>query len=239
MPDLKVFMASAPEGWRLDIFYKKIRHIYFRVYPDKKLVKVSAPYRIKNASLNAVILAKSAWLLKQINTPRPIPVAPTQMQTKDVTYFKGKSCPLVFLERPAPPQVVLDGSGQIQVYTRPGASEEKKQAVLSQWYRTCLKAEIQKLLDQWEPVIGVNAEDFGVKKMKTRWGSCNTRDRRVWINMALIRLAPCYLEYVLVHELVHLLERYHNQRFYGFMDQFLPQWKRLKVELNQYSLRMG
>ncbi len=239
MPDLKVFMALAPEGWRLNIFYKKIRHIYFRVYPDKKLVKVSAPYRIKNAALNAVISAKSAWLLKQINAPARVPLVSPEMQTKDVAYFKGQSYPLIFLDRQAPPKVVLDENQGILVYTRPGALEEKKQAVLSQWYRTCLKAEIQKLLGKWQPVIGVHAEDFGVKKMKTRWGSCNTRDRRIWINLALIRLSPCYLEYVLVHELVHLLERYHNQRFYGFMDQFIPQWKQLKVALNRYSLSMG
>jgi predicted metal-dependent hydrolase len=239
MPDLKSFMARAPEGWRLDIIYKKIRHIYFRVYPDKKLVKVSAPYRIKNSALNAVISAKSGWLLKQISTPRPVPAASPEMQTKDVSFFKGKSYPLLFLERPAPPRVVLDEDRGILVYTRPGATEEKKNAVLSQWYRNCLKDEIRDLLERWEPVIGVATEDFGVKKMKTRWGSCNTQARRIWINLALIRLSPCYLEYVLVHELIHLLERYHNQRFYGFMDRFLPRWKELKTELNRYSLRMG
>ena len=237
MPDLKSYVAPAPDGWRLDIIYKKIRHIYFRVYPDKKLVKVSAPHRIKESDLNAVISAKSGWLLSQINTP--VPAAPPEMQTGDVSYFKGKAYPLVFMERPAPPRVILDKNRGLLVYIRPGASHEKKMAVLSQWYRTSLKEEIRGLLDVWEPVIGVTARDFGVKKMKTRWGSCNTRARRIWLNLALIRLSPCYLEYVLVHELVHLLERYHNRRFYGFMDQFLPRWKIVKQELNRYSPATG
>lgn len=91
-------------------------------------------------------------------------------------------------------------------------------------------------LQKIEPVIGVRVADWGVKKMKTRWGSCNTRDRRVWLNLELAKKPPRCLEYVLVHEMVHLLERNHNDRFKGFMDRFLPQWQMCREELNRAPL---
>lgn len=132
--------------------------------------------------------------------------------------------------------VSLDSPGELLLYVRPKSSCEKREKILSAWYRSQLKAEIALLLEKWEPCMGVKTREFGVKKMKTRWGSCNTRAKRIWINLSLIRLAPCFLEYVLVHELVHLLERNHNQRFHSFMDQFVPNWPILKKELNQFRL---
>jgi predicted metal-dependent hydrolase len=231
MPDLKSFMASAPGGWGLEIAYKPIRHIYFRVYPEKKKVKVSAPVGISSSRLSSAIHAKSGWLLRKMNSPRH----KIHLENKSICHFKGQAYPLVHLERPGAPKVLFDPEKGIIVQTRPGATPEKKADVLSQWMRQRLKQEIALLLDQWEPVMGVKARQFRVRKMKTRWGSCNTRARRIWINLALIRLSPEFLEYVLVHELAHLLEPSHNRRFYRVMDQFLPQWKKYKTGLDQYA----
>ncbi len=233
---MRAFIAPAPQGWRIEILRKQIRHIYFRVFQDKKLVRVSAPLRVRQAVLDAAIAAKAPWLLKQVHTRKTRPRISTEMQAGDTAWYKGRACPIVYMETSGPGRVVMDPDRRLRVYARPGATPEKKQHLLSQWYRNRLKVEIRLLLDKWEPVIGVTAREFGVKKMKTRWGSCNTRAQRIWLNAALIRLSPCYLEYVLVHELVHLLERGHNPRFYGFMDRFLPGWKRLKDALNQYIL---
>jgi len=247
MPDLKPDMTSdfrsdltsvlpaAPAGWHLYVLYKSVRHIYFRIYPGQNQVKITVPRRISSSGLDAAIQAKSQWLLNKISVQRPIPGADSELKDEGECRFKGRTYPLVFRVWAAPPRVLFDSETGITVYTRPGTGPEKKAGILSQWMRQCLKREIRILLDRWEPVMRVEACEFGVKKMKTRWGSCNTRAGRVWINLALIRMSSGLLEYVLVHELVHLLEPSHNHRFYDLMDRFLPRWKRDKAELDRFS----
>ncbi|WDP89084.1 MAG: M48 family metallopeptidase [Desulfobacter sp.] len=236
MAELKSVVAGAPRDWRLEIVRKAVRHIYFRVYPEQKLVKISAPRRVSRDDLDTAIRDRSPWMLKQIKKSRPAPRPGALLPDHGKLRFRGRQYPLNFIDG-QPPRVGFDPDKGVVVQTRPGAARDKKAAVLEGWLRQCLKGDIRELLDKWEPVMGVRASDFGVKKMKTRWGSCNTRVGRIWINFALIRLAPWLLEYVLVHELSHLLEPSHNRRFYGIMDQFLPGWKNCRAELDQYSPR--
>ncbi len=119
---------------------------------------------------------------------------------------------------------------------RPGTGRDKREQFLNYWYRRHMKLLVPGLISQWEPVIGVQAVDWGIKKMKTRWDSCNVRDHRVWLNLELAKKSPPCLEYVLVHEMVHLLERHHNERFKALMDRFMPQWRLYRDELNQAPL---
>ena len=113
---------------------------------------------------------------------------------------------------------------------------EAREAVLYAWYRAWLKAQIPPLIAKWEPVVGVQVAEWGVKRMKTRWGSCNIQARRIWLNLELVKKPPQCLEYVLVHEMVHLLERLHNDRFRAYMDQCMPQWRLYRDELNAAPL---
>ncbi|MEX0608622.1 MAG: SprT-like domain-containing protein [Balneolaceae bacterium] len=112
------------------------------------------------------------------------------------------------------------------------STKEKRATVLEEWYRAEIKKEISKLISKWEDPMGVSVKEFGVKRMKTRWGTCNIRDRRIWLNLELAKKSPDCLEYVVVHEMVHLLERLHNKRFHNFMDQFFPEWRQIKKKLN-------
>lgn len=236
MQALDAVMAGAPEGWRVEIVRKKIRHIYFRVNPGRKTVGISVPVRISRSALEKAVSAKSAWLARQMNRPViPGPLSP-EMISKDTTWYRGRSYTLTYEERAEPPRVIFSDDAGITVYTRPGANSDKKKAVLDGWYRERLRRDVKKLLDVWESGIGVTAKDFGIRRMKTRWGSCNVRAARIWVNLALIRLDPVFLEYVVVHELIHLLEPKHNKRFYGFMDRFLPDWRSRKTALNTYTL---
>lgn len=233
MEDLGSFLASAPSGWRLEILYKPIVHIYFRVYPHQKKVRVSAPEKVDARTLEKAIGSKSAWILKQVSNSRQKTPLPGRNWPKNSCYFQGKLFPLFSMEADARPGVVLDHQKGVMVFSRPGSTPCKKDQILSQWFRRQLKDEISNLLDKWQPALGVRASEFGVKKMKTRWGSCNTKARRIWINLALICLDPGFLEYVLVHELVHLLEPSHNKRFYGFLDLYLPHWQQMEKGLKQ------
>jgi predicted metal-dependent hydrolase len=140
------------------------------------------------------------------------------------------------LQHAGPNRVSINGNSELRMQVRPGADRDKRESVLTEWYRRQLKALIPDLIAEWQPVLGVEVADWGVKKMKTKWGSCNTRDRRVWLNLELAKKPPRCLEYVLVHELAHLLESHHNGRFKALMDQFMPRWRLHRDELNQAPL---
>ena len=103
---------------------------------------------------------------------------------------------------------------------------------MKEWYRKQLKSQIPPLLEKWEKTIGVKSKDWGVKQMKTKWGACNTDDARIWLNLELAKKPPICLEYILVHELVHLHEKHHNDRFVQLMDKFMPKWRMHRNELN-------
>ena len=134
------------------------------------------------------------------------------------------------------PSVELKHS-QILLRVRPGTSEEKKQAIVDHWYRQQLKQAIPPLIARWEPLMGVKVERFFVRRMKTRWGSCNPRAGSIRLNTELAKKPGECLEYVVVHEMAHLLEPTHNARFVALMDRFMPHWKQMREELNRWPLR--
>ena len=136
----------------------------------------------------------------------------------------------------AVPKVVIRHNTHIDLYVRLGSSEEKRQQVITEWYRQQLKARIPALIDKWQPIIGVEVSDWGIKQMKTKWGTCNITARRIWLNLDLAQKPEHCLEYIIAHEMVHLLERHHNDKFTAYMDRFLPQWRSYRDELNQFIL---
>ena len=120
---------------------------------------------------------------------------------------------------------------------RTGADEDKKQSIVDDWYRRQLKDEIQPLIAKWQRRLGVSVERFGVRKMKTMWGSCAPKTEAILLNLELAKKPPTCLEYIVAHELVHLLEPTHNSRFVALMDQFMPQWRFHREELNRLPVR--
>ncbi len=146
-------------------------------------------------------------------------------------YFLGNRYLLNVVEASIKPYVELNNK-YISLYIRPNSTKEKREKIMNEWYREQLKDMIPVYIEKWEAIIGVNVEEWGVKIMKTRWGSCNIKAHRIWINLELGKKNPRCLEYIVVHEMVHLLERKHNDRFKSYMDKFLPNWKSIKAELN-------
>lgn len=121
----------------------------------------------------------------------------------------------------------------IDLYVRENTPKYLRERVIMEWYRNRLKELIPPLISKWEPVMGVKVNEFGVKMMKTRWGTCNPSARRIWVSLELAKKSPICLEYIVVHEMVHLLERTHNERFTAYMDRFIPNWRAVKAELNE------
>nr|WP_319492672.1 SprT family zinc-dependent metalloprotease [uncultured Desulfobacter sp.] len=241
MHDLSRFFPAAPKGWEYELIYKPIRHIYFRIYTDKKIVRISAPFKISSKELAQAIQVKSAWLMEKMrafaSAPVPLNPGPALRDNRSCMVW-GKSLAVVRENCTAQPRICLTSESEITVRVPPDFGTKKEESLWNRWLRSLLNERIQLLLGKWQPAMGIAPSECRLKKMKTRWGSCNTRVKRIWINACLVHLDPSLLEYVLVHELVHLLEPGHTRRFYEIVKKYLPDWKDRESRLNQIELKL-
>ena len=224
-------------SFNVEIVQKRIKNIYFRVYPLKETIIVSAPVHLDPETLNRAILSKRDWIIRQVNKGQARhPSLQKSYTTGEEFLFKGKSYLLKVIEQDQGQNVYISNDGHIHLMVNPGSGILERESLLDDWCREEIKKSIPSILEKWQPLTGVKIRQFGIRKMKTRWGSCNINAARIWLNLRLIHLPLEFLEYVTVHEMVHLLERGHNARFKGFMDRFIPDWRNLKKELEKFSL---
>lgn len=220
-------------GITVEVVRKKVKNINLRVYPSRREVRISAPWYLKKRVIRDFAESKLPWIKKHFEQVQKVPgTIEPRYESGEIHYYHGKPLELSVIEKNSKPEVKLLAEKKVlQLQVRPGTSLEKREKVLREWYRSRLKVEIAKLIEKWESPTGVSVSEFGVKQMKTRWGSCNIRAKRIWLNLELAKKSPACLESVVVHEMVHLLERYHNKRFYRLMDSFFPQWREIEKEL--------
>ena len=220
----------------VEIHKKNIKNLHLSVLPPQGRVRVSAPNNMNDEAIRVFIITKIGWIKRQQekykNQPRQCERAYVSGES---VYFCGKRYRLDVIHSNVCNDVRISGDKLI-FQVREASTTEQRANVLNAWYRENIKKEIPKLLEKWQKVIGVTADSWGVKNMKTRWGTCNVKDKRIWINLQLAKKYPECLEYVIVHELVHLLEKNHNKMFIGYMDEFLPYWRTTKDELNALIL---
>jgi predicted metal-dependent hydrolase len=188
---------------------------------------------VNDEAVRLAVIDKLGWIKRQ---KAKFAEQPRQTQREMVNgeshYFLGKRYRLRVHEQEAPARVAVRGIASLDLFVRPGASAEQREAVLLHWYREQLKALIPLLLEKWQPILGVQASYWSIKKMKTKWGSCNPAAKRLWFNLELAKKPVSCLEYIVVHELVHLLERNHTERFTALMDGFMPNWRVCREVLN-------
>ncbi|MGE4574401.1 MULTISPECIES: M48 family metallopeptidase [Parachlamydia] len=223
-------------GITVDIVRKEIKNLHLGVYPPDGKVRVAAPLAVNDEAIRYAVIGKMGWIKQQqakfTNQPRQ---SPREMVSGESHYFLGQRYRLDVIECPGPIKVICNKS-VIKLHIPPQSNAEQRELVLQQWYRKEIKSLIPPMLDKWQPLLNVEAAEWGVKKMKTKWGSCNTSERRIWINLELIKKPIQCLEYIVVHELVHLLEKHHNARFKAFMDNFMPHWRLHREELGREPL---
>ncbi|MCP4104097.1 MAG: M48 family metallopeptidase [Desulfobacteraceae bacterium] len=135
--------------------------------------------------------------------------------------------------------MVLSNKSRVDLYIRPDTAKEKRQSVMNEWYRAELKKLIPPIIEKYENQLGVKTNDWSVRQMKTKWGSCNIEDKRIWINLELAKKPVICLEYIILHEMIHLIERHHNDNFLAHMTRNMPQWKFHKQELNRLPVSHG
>ena len=224
-------------GIAVEVLRKNIKNLHLGVYPPDGRVRVSAPRHFDDAAVRLAIITRLDWIRRhQAALRRQSRQSQREFVTGESHYFAGRRYRLDVIERDGAPEVRLRNNQTLELRVRPGTERSKREAVLHGWYRQQLRAQLPALVAQWEPVVGVSVNEVRIKRMKTRWGSCNIKAKRVWLNLELAKKPAACLDYVLVHELVHLLERRHNRRFRELMDRFMPQWRLHRDELNRAPL---
>ncbi len=220
----------------VDVVLKDIKNIHLSVYPPTGRVRISAPLRMDLDTIRVFAITKLGWIKSQQKKLRE-----QERETlreyldRESHYVWGKRYLLKVEEKDATPEVTLKHNKMI-LWVRPSTSHKKKQAILDGWYREKLKEVASTLITKWEPLMGVTVERFFVRRMKTKWGSCRPESKSIRLNTDLAKKPPELLEYIIVHEMVHLLERKHNDRFMALMDRFLPLWRNHRDELNRAPL---
>jgi predicted metal-dependent hydrolase len=221
----------------VEVVQKDIKNIHLSVYPPDGKVRVAAPLRMEIDIIRVYVISKLGWIKQQQKKLREqLRETPREYLNRESHYVWGKRYLLEIMEKDASPRVELKHN-KILLQVRPASDAEKKQAILDAWYREQLKKAVLNLLEKWQPLMGVQVEKFFVQKMKTKWGSCSPHSKNIRLNTDLAKKPPECLEYVLVHEMTHLLEPSHNARFVALMDKFMPKWMFYKDELNQLPLR--
>lgn len=222
---------------KIEVEQKDIKNIHLSVYPPNGSVRIAAPNRMDLDTIRVFALNKLKWIKKQQNTfQNQERETARDYLSKESHYFLGKRYLLKVIEHNQIPKVVLKHK-TIELYVRPQSSKLKRAEIMEEWYRNELKALVPKLIGKWEEVIGVQSNEFGIKKMRTKWGTCNTSAKRIWLNLELAKKPLQCIEFIIVHELVHLLERSHNEIFVGYMNKFMPKWRLYREELNKLPFR--
>jgi predicted metal-dependent hydrolase len=224
-------------GISVDVYKKDIKNVHLSVYPPTGKVRISAPLRMSLDNIRVFAISKLAWIRQQQKKVQEQEREPSrEYLDRESHYVWGKRYLLKMIEKDAAPEVELKHR-HLVIQVRPGTGEERKQAILEEWYRTQLKAAVPVLIAKWQPLMGVNVERFFVQRMKTKWGSCNPSTAGIRVNTDLARKPRECLEYIIVHEMTHLLEPTHNSRFIALMDLFMPNWQSYREALNHLPVR--
>lgn len=217
---------------KVHIRYKRVRNINLRVCPPDGAVRVSAPRYMSRKEVRAFLISKSEWIKRK---QKEIAARERDLQSDynegSLHTLLGKKYPLRISVTPGPSRAEIRNE-ELHLAMNRRARPESRSKIIKEFYRDILKERVPALIARYEPIMGVRVEDFGIKEMRSRWGSCNTATGKIWLSLELARREPDCLEAIVVHEMVHLLERKHNKHFYALMGRFYPEWKEAKEKLN-------
>jgi predicted metal-dependent hydrolase len=220
----------------VDVVKKDIKNLHLSVYPPAGKVRISAPQRMDLDTIRVFAITKLGWIKKQQQKLREQErETPRECLDRESHYLWGKRY-LLKVERKDTASFISLRHNKMVLHIHPDTSEERKQALLAEWYREQLKEAVFPLIAKWEPLMDVKVGMFFIQRMKTRWGSCNYRSGNIRLNAELAKKPPACLEYVVVHEMAHLLEPTHNSSFIALMDRFMPSWRGHREELNRAPL---
>ena len=220
----------------VDVVLKDIKNVHLSVHPPFGRVRIAAPSRMKLDNIRLYAISKLDWIKSQqkqlLGQQRE---TPREYLERESHFVWGKRYLLKVVEHDAPPAIELKHRALV-IHVRPNTQQARREQLIDDWYREQVKSETALLIEKWEPIMGVKSNGFYVQRMKTRWGSCNADAKTIRINSELGKKNHECLEYIVVHELVHLLERSHNDRFRNLMDKYYPSWLQVRGQLNRAPL---
>jgi predicted metal-dependent hydrolase len=224
-------------GMNVSVVRKPIKNLHLSILPPDGNVRVSSPLQMKDEVIRSLVATKIPWIRKQkAKFQGQERQSPREYVSGETHYVFGRPHRLELLHANGRPGVEVRGKNKIVLRVPSSATLARRAGVMTDWYRGELRTVSAQLLEIWQKEIGVALGSWGIKKMKTRWGTCNQRAARVWLNLELAKKPlPC-IEYVVVHELLHLIEKKHNQRFVDLLTKHQPKWRSTKQELNQFIL---
>lgn len=241
--NLKCTLSLEINGLTFELERKRIKNLYLKVLPPEGRLHVSAPVRMPNEAIIDFVLSKQAWIRKQQeklrNRADTAPFRNPEYLSGEEVYLWGSCFPLEVRYQQRNNRAYYSGTA-ILLHVKKGEGDslpKERYGILKQLYREELEEKLPDLFSKWEEMIGVKAKEWNLRDMTTRWGSCNVKEKKICLNLKLAGKSPECLEYVVVHELVHLLESSHNHIFKSYMDQFLPEWRNRKAMLNGRSSR--
>lgn len=215
---------------------KGIKNMYIRVLPPDGKVQITAPCSADDDAIRMFAISRIAWIKKQRESfEEQARQTKRQYVSGESYYVWGRRYRLDVQYSSVRNAVSLIG-GRLVLQVRPESMPEQRERILNDWYRSQLKSKLPGVIQKCERTVGVHAFEWKVKNMRTKWGTCNIERKRIWLNLQLAKKTPDCLAYVVTHELVHLLERSHNEQFQKYMDVFFPEWRVIKSKLNQQML---
>ena len=222
-------------GIHIEVVKKKIKNMHLYVKPPDGHVSVSAPETMSDAAIERFVRTKLSWIKRQTQSfdqqPRQ---SKREYVSGETLYLWGKQY-FLLVEYGNKNDVDLRGDSVI-LRVRKGSAANHRGNVINEWYRKRLKEEITKILPKWEEKTGITATEWKVRYMTSRWGSCNVETGTIWLNLQLAKKTPECLEYIILHELVHLVEKNHNEAFLSLLDLHMPMWREIKAKLNSQTL---
>ena len=223
-------------GIDIEVVYKDIKNLHIGVYPPGGRVRVAAPKRLDKERIRLAVIQRLPWIRQQQKQLQDaVRQSEREMVSGESHYVWGSRLRLRVIERPGRAHVEVD-LGRLLLYMPEESDREARTQALQRWYRNELRQAVPPLISRWEPMIERSVSQWGIKRMKTKWGSCNRESGRIWINLELAKKHPDCLEYVVVHEMAHLVERNHGERFAKLMDSLLPEWRARRDKLNAAPL---
>jgi predicted metal-dependent hydrolase len=224
-------------GIRVSVVRKHIKNLHLGVYPPDGRVRVAVPLTVSDEAVRIAVIGKLRWIRRQQAAfTGQARQSRRELLAGESHYYLGRRYRLAISTTPGKSEVTIRNRNTLELRGSPSMTTEQRERVLAHWYRERLRALATPLIERWQGILGVTVEAWGIKKMKTKWGSCNPTARRIWLNLELAKKPPECLEYLIVHELVHLLVRHHDDRFHALMDKHLPSWQASRKALNAAPL---
>ena len=219
-------------GIGIDVVYKDIKNLHIGVYPPLGRVRVAAPTRLDDDHVRLAVIQRLPWIKQQREQLRAAPrQTEREMVTGESHYVWGVRRRLKVVERPGRAHIAIEGE-RLMLYVPAGTSVDKRRALLDRWYRTQLRQVLPDLISTWEERLDASVPKWAIRRMKTKWGSCNRETRHLWFNVELAKKHPDCLEYIVVHEMTHYFERNHGEPFTKLMDSHIPGWRTRRDLLN-------